>query len=186
MQLLVDFFPLIAFFVSFKLGGIYVATGIFIVACALQIGWHRWKTGKVKTLHWVTGVLVLVFGTATLLLKDPRFIQWKPTVLMWLLSAAFALSHVIGAKPLAQRFLESVLGEHASARSSAFWHRLNLAWIVFFAFLGGLNLYIVNHFSQDAWVNYKLFGQTVLMMLFMMPQVLWLMPKEPASQGGNG
>lgn len=185
MQQLVDFFPLIAFFASLKLGGIYVATGVFMAACLLQIAWHWWRTRTVKTLHWVTAVLVLIFGTATLLFKDARFIQWKPTVLMWLFAVAFAASHFIGAKPLTQRFLESVLGERVAPRPSAFWHRLNLLWIAFFVALGALNLYVAWKFSIDAWGTYKVFGQTLLSMLFMLPQVMWLMPKEPTAASDN-
>ena len=96
MQHLIDFFPLVAFFISFKLGGIFTATAVFIVASALQIALQWWRTRTVKTLHWVTAALVLVFGSATLLFKDPRFIQWKLSVLMWRGSAAFLVREIVG------------------------------------------------------------------------------------------
>jgi intracellular septation protein len=178
MQQLIDFLPLLAFFVSFKLGGIYVATGTLIAACAVQIGWQWMRTRKVKTLHWVTGVLVLVFGSATLFLKDPRFIQWKLTVLMWLLAASFLLSQWVGAKPLSRRFLESVLGEQLGTASTGAWSRLNLLWVLYFALVGALNLYVAYQFSQNVWVNFKVFGVGALTFLFLLPQVIWLMPKE--------
>jgi len=182
MQTLVDFLPLIAFWVSLKLAGIYVATGVFIVACAGQIAWHRWKTGKVKTLHWVMGVLVLVFGLATLLLRDPRYIQWKTTILLWVVALAFLASHFIGAKPLAQRFFESGLGEHLAPQPASTWHKLNVAWIAFLATLGALNLYVAYNFSQSTWADYKVFGQIALMFVFVFPQLLWLMPKEQPAE----
>lgn len=185
MQQLVDFFPLIAFFASYKLGGIYVATAVLIAACALQIGWHWWRTRTVKTLHWVTALLVLIFGSATLLLRDPHFIQWKPTVLMWLLAGSFLVGHFVGAKTLTQRFLEGVLGEHIAPVEPASWRRLNLAWIAFFIFVGAANLYVAREFSEQAWVNFKVFGVSVLMLLFTLPQIMWLMPKEPASRDAS-
>ena len=174
MQQLIDFFPLIAFFVGFKLGGIYTATAVFIVASALQIGVQWWRTRTVKTLHWVTALLVLVFGGATLLLHDARFIQWKLSVLMWLASVAFLVSQFVGAKPLVQRFLESVLAEHLAPVSARTWSRINLAWVVFFALVGALNLYVARHFSMDTWVYFKVGGVQVLLLLFILPQAFWL------------
>ncbi len=177
MQLLIDFFPLVAFFVSFKLSGIYVATAVLIVASAIQIGVHWWRTRTIKTLHWLTALLVLVFGSATLLFKDARFIQWKPSVLMWLLSGAFLVSQFIGQKPLVRRFLESALAEHLAPVSARVWRRMNLAWVLFFALVGALNLYVARQFSMDTWVNFKVFGVSILLMLFMLPQVFWLAAK---------
>ncbi len=174
MQQLIDFFPLIAFFVSFKLGGIFTATAVFMAACAVQIAVHWWRTHTVKTLHWVTAALVLVLGSATLLLRDPRFIQWKLSVLMWLASGAFLVSQFVGAKPLVQRFLESALAEHLAPVSDRIWARINLAWVAYFALVGALNLYVARHFSMDAWVNFKVVGVNVLLLLFILPQVFWL------------
>lgn len=184
MQLLIDFFPLIAFFASFKLGGIYVATAVLIAASALQIGVHWWRTRTVKTLHWVTALLVLALGSATLLFRDARFIQWKPSALMWLLSAAFLLSHFIGAKPLSQRFLETALAGHLAPVGAQVWSRINLAWVLFFALVGGLNLYVAREFSMAAWVNFKVFGVSILLILFMLPQVFWLAARDPSGGGG--
>jgi intracellular septation protein len=174
MQHLIDFFPLVAFFISFKFGGIFTATAVFIVASALQIAVQWWRTRTVKTLHWVTAALVLVFGSATLLLKDPRFIQWKLSVLMWLASAAFLVSQFVGKKPLVQRFLESTLGEHLAPVAARSWSRINLAWVAFFAVVGALNVYVFRHFSMDTWVNFKVFGVQVLLLLFILPQAFWL------------
>jgi len=186
MQQLIDFFPLIAFFASYKLGGIQVATGVLIAATLLQVGWHWWRTRTVKTLHLVTAVLVLVFGTATLVLKDPHFIQWKMTVLMWILAVSFLVGHFVGERTLTQRFLESVLAEHIAPVEPGRWRLLNLAWITFFTLLGAANLFVAYTFSEQTWVNFKVFGVSVLMMLFMLPQLMWLMPKEQPSGGSAG
>ncbi len=182
MQTLIDFLPLLAFLVAYKLAGIYVATGVLIVACALQIGWHWWRFRKVKAQHWITAVLVLLLGTATLVFHDPVFIQWKPSVLMWLLGAAFLVSQFVGRKPLSQRFLESMLenagGAQQTGASPATWRRLNLAWVAFFALTGWANLYVAQNFSESTWVYFKVGGLSVLTLLFILPQLIWLMPKE--------
>jgi intracellular septation protein len=185
MQQLIDFLPLIAFFASFKLGGIYVATAVLIAATAVQIGVHWIRTRTIKTMHWVPALLVLVLGSATLLFRDQHFIQWKPTVLMWLAGAAFLVSHFIGAKPLSRRFLESMLAEHLAPVSDQTWKRINLAWVLFLTAIGALNLYIARSFSLDAWVNFKVFGISLLLLLFVVPQVIWLAVKDAPAAGGT-
>jgi intracellular septation protein len=185
MQQLIDFLPLIAFFASFKLGGIYVATAVLIAATAVQIGVHWIRTRTIKTMHWVPALLVLVLGSATLLFRDQHFIQWKPTVLMWLAGAAFLVSHFIGAKPLSRRFLESMLAEHLAPVSDQTWKRINLAWVLFLTAIGALNLYIARSFSLDSWVNFKVFGISLLLLLFVVPQVIWLAVKDAPAAGGT-
>jgi intracellular septation protein len=184
MQQLIDFLPLIAFFASFKLGGIYVATAVLIAATAVQIGVHWIRTRTVKTMHWVTALLVLILGSATLLFKEAQFIQWKPTVLMWITGAAFLVSHFVGAKPLSRRFLESMLAEHLAPVSDRTWKRINLVWVAFLLAMGALNLYVARTFSMDTWVNFKVFGISILLLLFALPQALWLAAKETPA-GGN-
>jgi intracellular septation protein len=111
MNQLLEWLPLLVFFVGFKLLGIYWATAALMAACALQLVVHRLRTGQFKTMHIVTTVVVLVLGSATLLLHDRRFIQWKPTVLLALAAAVFLGSMVIGKQPLARRMLEAVFNE---------------------------------------------------------------------------
>ena len=86
MQLLFDFFPIIVFFVAFKVYDMYVATAAIIVAMAVQISvqWIRKRT--VNRMLLVSGLLVALFGGATLVLRNPIFIQWKPTIFNWVLA----------------------------------------------------------------------------------------------------
>jgi intracellular septation protein len=176
---LLEWSPLIVFFVTFKLGDIYWATGALMIACVLQLLLHRLYTGKFKTMHIATTCVVLVLGTATLLLHDQRFIQWKLTVLLGLTSLVFLGSSVIGKQPLVRRILEAALPEppRVPARS---WQTLNLLWVAFFAAFAVLNLYVAKRFDVDLWVKFKVFGFPVATMLFMLPQVFWLVSKTPA------
>ena len=97
MKFLFDLFPIILFFVAFKLQGIYVATAVAIAASFAQIGWLWLRGRKIDVMLWVSLALIVVFGGATLLLHDETFIKWKPTVLYWLfamvLSASVLLFH---------------------------------------------------------------------------------------------
>jgi intracellular septation protein len=169
MKLLFDLFPVILFFIAFKFAGIYVATGVAIAATVAQIAWTKWRHGKIDTMLWVSFAIITVFGGATLLLHDETFIKWKPTVLYWLFSAILLFSSVLFKKNLMRTLLQEKI-----ALPLHVWHRLNLMWSLFFAVLGFINLYVAFNFSTDAWVNFKLFGFTGLMVVFILGQSAWL------------
>src|ERR1700681_3009936 len=185
MNQLIEWLPLIVFFVGFKLFGIYWATAALMSACVLQLVVHRLRTGKYKTMHIVTVVVVLLLGTATLLLHDRRFIQWKPTVLLALAAAAFLASMLIGKQPLARRMLEAVFNEPLNISPRA-WLLINSLWAGWLALLAAANIYVARNFDESIWVNFKVFGITVAMLIFMVPQVLWLSGKTKTAQSDQG
>jgi intracellular septation protein len=190
MKFLFDLFPVILFFIAFKVFDIYIATGVVIAATAAQIGWVWHRHGKVDTMLWVSLILVAVFGGATLILHDETFIKWKPTVLYWL----FAVSLFVSARFFGKNLIRAML-EKQMQLPETLWRKLNLAWIGFFAVMGVINLLIAFafNFSTDTWVSFKLFGGMGLMFLFIVIQGLILakyMPEEkeesspqPPSQG---
>jgi intracellular septation protein len=173
MNQLLEWSPLVIFFVVFKLYGIYWATASLMVACVGLMIVHRMRTGRFKTMHVITAGVVLVLGTATLLLHDKRFIQWKPTVLLGAAACTFLGSTVIGTRPLARRLLEGVFSEPL-ALSRQTWVIINLGWALWFAALAIANIYIARNFQESVWVNFKVFGITIAMLIFMIPQVIWL------------
>jgi len=169
MKFLFDLFPVILFFAAFKLAGIYVATAAAIGATFLQIGLLALLRKKIDTMLWVSLGIIVVFGGATLVLRDETFIKWKPTVLYWLFAAALA-----GAALLFRRnLIRSMLGEQVRLPDPV-WARLNWSWVAFFALMGGANLFVAFSFTTDQWVNFKLFGATGLMLLFVIGQALFL------------
>jgi intracellular septation protein len=169
MKFFFDLFPVILFFIAFKFFGIYVATGAAIVATIAQIAWVKYKHGKVDGMLIASGLIIVVFGGATLLLHDETYIKWKPTVLYWLFAVGLISSNLIFKKNL----IRDVMGKQISMADSI-WSKLNLAWALFFAALGLLNLYIAHNFSTDIWVNFKLFGTIALMFAFVVGQSLVL------------
>ena len=181
MNQLLEWSPLIVFFLVFKLRGIFWGTAALMIACVAQLVIHRLRTGKFKTMHVVTAGVALVLGSATLLLHDQRFIQWKPTVLLSLTAVAFLGSMFIGRQPLVRRMLEAVFNEplHLSSRA---WSLLTALWVGWFALLACANLYVARNFAESVWVNFKVFGITVAMLIFTLPQVLWLSGKTKPAQ----
>ena len=169
MKLLFDLFPVILFFVAFKTFDIYTATAVAIAATVAQIIWTKFRHGKVDTMLWVSFAIIAVFGGATLLLHDETFIKWKPTVLYWLFSAILLFSNLFFHKNLMRVLLHEKIALPVHA-----WNRLNLVWSLFFATLGFINLYVAFNYSTDDWVNFKLFGFTGLMVVFVVAQGAWL------------
>jgi intracellular septation protein len=185
MNQLLEWLPLLVFFVGFKLLGIYWATAALMGACVLQLVVHRLRAGQFKTMHIATTVVVLVLGSATLLLHDRRFIQWKPTVLLALAAVVFLGSMAIGKQPLARRMLEAVFNEPLQISARA-WLLINSLWVGWLALLAAANIYVAQNFAESVWVNFKVFGITAAMLIFMLPQVLWLSGKTKAAQSDPG
>lgn len=169
MKMLFDFFPIILFFVAYKLQGIYIATTVAIAATFLQVGWVWLRHRKVETMHLITLGLIVVFGGATLYLHDEQFIKWKPTVINWLFGVAFLGSQYFGEKPFIQRMMANNI-----ELPRPVWYRLNMSWALFFLFLGAVNLFVIYTFDTDTWVNFKLFGMLGLTFAFVILQAIFL------------
>ena len=169
MKLLLDFFPIILFFVTFKTWGIMAATAVAIAATVLQIGYLWRKNGFVEPMQWVSLGVIVVFGGATLLTQDETFIKWKPTVLYWLMGGALWLGYFV----FKRNFLRQLMGAQLELPDPV-WLVLLHSWAGFFAGMGVLNLWVANHFDTDTWVSFKLFGGLGLMLVFVLLQGVYL------------
>jgi intracellular septation protein len=169
MKLLFDIFPVVLFFIAFKLYDIYVATAVAVGATFVQIGWSWLRHRKVDTMMWVSLAVIVVFGGATLLLHNETFIKWKPTVLYWLFAVTLAVSQLAFRKNLIRSMMEKQV-----SLPEPVWMRLLVSWIVFFSVMGVVNLAVAFNFSTDTWVNFKLFGGIGLMLVFVALQSLML------------
>ena len=141
MKFLADFFPILLFFVFYKLYDIYVATAVAILASLGQVGYFWFKNRRVEIMHLVTLGLLAVFGGLTIVLQDRTFIMWKPSIVNWLFAAAFLVSQYMGPRPLIERMMS-----HAIEVPTQIWRRLNLIWVVFFILMGLANLAVANGF----------------------------------------
>ncbi|MDB9957712.1 septation protein A [Oceanospirillaceae bacterium] len=177
MKMLIDFLPIVIFFIVYKLtDDLILATAVLIPATMLQMAYTWFTTKKVEKMQLVTLVLVVVLGGLTVALQDGQFIKWKPTVVNWLFSLAFLGSQFIGQKPIVQR----LMGKSVKLPSQV-WRKLNVAWVVFFAAMGGINLYVAFNYSESTWVDFKLFGMLGLTFVFIIAQGLYMsrfMPKD--------
>ena len=180
MQLLVDFLPIIIFFVVYKLYGMYAATAAIIVAMAIQIAFQWFVQRKVNKMLIASGVLVAFLGGITLALRDPVFIQWKPTIVNWLFAAVFLGSQFISSKTI----IERIMG-HAVQLDASMWRQLNMIWVANFLVLGAANLFVAYNFDENTWVNFKLFGMLGLTLVTAIGQAFWIASRT-SQQGQSG
>jgi len=183
MKILLDFLPVIVFFAVYKYtNDILIATAVLIPATVLQMA-YTWRVQrKIETMQLVTLALVVLLGGATLMFQDKAFIQWKPTVVNWLFAAAFLGTQFIGKKTVVERLMGSSI-----EMDQKIWRKLNLIWVLFFVVLGIINLYVAYNFSEETWVNFKLFGMLGLTLVFILAQGLYISRhvKEPEQETGN-
>ena len=179
MRFLIDFFPILLFFVAYKMEGIYMATGVLMAATVLQTGIIYAIDRRLQTLHKVTLVLVLVFGALTLVLQDERFIKWKPTVLYASMAVVLGAALWIWKK----NFLQILLGSQLTLPEGV-WARLTVAWVAYFLFMAGINAWVAAFYSTEDWVNFKLWGY-VFPVIFIVGQGLYIarfIKDEPAEK----
>jgi len=179
---LMDFIPLILFFIVYKiepraiellgqevtLGGIFSATFVLIASSVLVYGALLIRHRRLDKGQWLTLIGCLTFGGLTLALHDETFLKWKAPIVNWLFASAFAASHFIGDKPIIQRMLG-----HAIELPAIVWQRLNIAWVLFFLISGAANLFVAFTFDR-IWVDFKVFGSLAMTLLFLLGQGIFL------------
>jgi len=215
MKLLLDFLPLLLFFATFKFadlhkdwaaafatdhfgflvsggvvgveeGPVLLATLVVIAATLIQVATLKLMRKRIDLMLWVTLALVVVLGGATIWFHDKTFIKWKPSLAFWTMGIGFWVSHTFFRKNLVKDMIGGEL-----ALPDAVWQRLNYAWMAFFIGLGLVNVYVLYHFSDSAWVTFKAFGVTGFIIVFMVVQVLYLSryvkeePETPDAAAGD-
>ena len=177
MQLFIEYFPLLVFFIINSIAGIYWATGSLIVAAFVQIFYYKIKKEKIPPKQWIIFGLIVVFGGLTIYLQNDAFLKWKVTIINAFFAGALLVSNTFFKKNIIKEFLAESL-----SLPDNIWSRLNLAWAMFFLFCSGLNYYIAFNYDLDTWVNFKVFGLTGLMFLFSITSILFLYKYLPLEE----
>ncbi|WP_194435274.1 septation protein A [Vibrio fluminensis] len=175
MKQLLDFIPLIIFFVLYKAFDIYIATSALIVATAVQLSVTYALYKKIEKMQQITFLMVAIFGGMTVLLHDDDFIKWKVTIIYTLFALGLIVSHLIG-----KSAIKSMLGKEL-ALPDRVWAKLTWAWAFFFSLCALLNLYVAFKLPLDVWVNFKVFGLLAATFVFTVFSGLYIykqLPKE--------
>ncbi len=202
MKFLFDLFPVLLFFVAYKwaasdttaalellqalglsvsgdrLAPILLATAVAIVATGAQVLWLRLRRRRVDTMLWISLALIIVMGGLTLWLQDPAFIMWKPTLLYWTFAAVLGGSAWL----LGINLIERLMGAQLTLPKPV-WTRLNVSWVVFFAGMGALNIWVAQHFEETTWVSFKLYGGLGLTLAFALLQGIYMSRHLPPDSG---
>lgn len=165
-----DFAPLLIFFVAYKLGGVFVGTGAFMVAILIAVGIAKWKLGRVSPMLWLSAVLVIGFGALTLYFRDPKFIQFKPT-LIYAMFAAILFGGLLMGRPMLKYLLEAAY----DGLSDEGWRKLSRNWAWFFVGMAVVNEVLRDTVSFEAWLTIKTWGLTILSMAFAAANIPMLM-----------
>lgn len=173
MQALIELAPVVAFLIAYLTGGIYVATGVLMLAMLLLLAVDWVRLRRIPPMHLVSTLLILLLGGATLILRDTRFLKWKPTIFLWLVALGAAGSVWFGKAPLAQRLLQPLVNRSELLPRST-WLKLNWSWVLFYALLGAVNLAVAAHMSEHFWVDFKVFGLSAALLVFAVAQAAWL------------
>jgi intracellular septation protein len=166
MALLLDFVPLLLFFAAFKWQGIFVATGVAIVASVVQIVWYKASGRPIKPVNWINLAVIAVFGGTALLLHDATYIKLKVTVYYWLCALVLIAGRLVWRK----NFVQVLLPKDELVLPESVWTQLLWSWVGFCVFMGGLNLYVAFNYPLETWVNFKVFGGMGLLLLFAVAQ----------------
>jgi intracellular septation protein len=201
MKFLFDLFPVILFFIVFKVGEshqgaahdialqymgslvsggqltaaqspIMLATAVGIIATVLQIGYLLLRGRKVDGMLWLSLAVISIMGGATIYFHDENFIKWKPTILYWAFAVVLFVAQVLFKKNLMRNVMEANI-----QLPNAIWDRVGYAWMGFLAAMGVLNLFVafvVFKADTGAWVSFKLFGFTGIFFVFIFVQMLFL------------
>ncbi len=161
MKLLIEFFPIVLFFIAFKIKGIFIATLVALIASVSQVGYLFLTKKKIEPMMWISLCIIVIFGGATLLFKNEMFIKWKPTVLYWL----FATILLVSALWYKKNIIQLLMSKQISLNPQQ-WKTMNTSWIAFFYSIGVVNLVVAYTFSTATWVNFKLFGILGLILAF--------------------
>ena len=177
MQLLLDFLPIVLFFTAYVVTkDMLVAVAVLMVVAPLAFAVQWFVSRKINKMSAASTALVVILGGATLISGDSVFIFWKPTVLYWAVAIAFLVSQYVGDKPFIQRMMDAASkdADEPVQLPRKKWVQLNLMWVVFFVFAGGLNIYVAYNYPEETWVNFKLFGLLGLTLVFIVAQSFWL------------
>ncbi|WP_298644333.1 inner membrane-spanning protein YciB [uncultured Cardiobacterium sp.] len=173
-----EFFPALAFVLAYivaaKASGygsqaIYWATAAAMISTILQLAWMRLHHRKIEKRHWITALLILTFGTVTLVVKNPMIIKWKVSVAYLVFACGLLGAQWLGKINLVREMLGSVFDMPATL-----WNRLNLIWVLFFIVMAVLNLVVAYRFSEGFWVGFKLGGTMGAAILFIAAQIFFL------------
>lgn len=171
MKQLLEFIPLILFFMAYKLYGVQVASITLVIATIIQFIILKIKYGKIEKSQWFVAISVVIFGSLTAYFNDLEFLKWKVTLIYGLFAIILLVSQYTFNKPI----IKQLLGKELKLPEQV-WQRLNLGWAIFFIICLIINLYVSTQLSDDIWVDFKSFGFFALTLIATVVTGIYIYP----------
>lgn len=183
MKALSDFLAIILFFATYSVTkNMVLATAVAVAIGILQAAYTWFKFKKLSEMQWVSLIVVVVFGGATIWLKDAIYIMLKTTVICWITALVILVTHLMG-----KNGLKLLLGQEFTLPENV-WRNLTYAWIAFFFAMGLVNLAIAYPFTPEReafWVQYKMYGYLPLTLIFSVAQGIYIVKNLPKETTGE-
>lgn len=173
MKQLIDFVPLVIFFVFFKVYDIYIGVTALMIASTLSliITWAIYK--KIEKVMLFTYLLVVIFGAMTLYFHNPNFIKWKVTIVYLLFATLLLVSQFVFKKPILQALLTKEVHLNGIV-----WKKINFVWFLFCLACAGSNLYVTYFMSESAWATFKVFVLPITTIIFTLMSGIYIYKKQ--------
>ncbi|QIM65441.1 septation protein A [Frederiksenia canicola] len=181
MKQLLEFMPLILFFIVYKTYGVQEAALVLVVATIVQFVALQVLYKRIEKSQWIVGVSVVFFGLLTAYFNDLAFLKWKVTIINAFFAVVLLVSQFVFHKPL----IQMLLGKELKLPENV-WTKLNLGWAIFFLICMAINIVISQFFSDDAWTNFKVFGLTGLSLAAVIATGFYLYPHLKQQEETNG
>lgn len=169
LKQLLDFAPLLVFFIFYKWQDIFYASGALIVATWISVGLTWLIFHKVEKAPLITAIVVTIFGSLTIFFHSADFIKWKVTAIYAIFAVVLIAMQLFTPKTLMERMLGKEL-----AMPPANWKKANIAWVIFFFACALGNIYVAFSLPEETWVNFKVFGLTILTFIFTIASVVYI------------
>lgn len=176
MKQLINFVPLVAFFIFYKLGDIFVASAALMISSTVALALTLLIYRKVDKMTLVTFTVVMIFGALTLAFHKGEFIKWKVSIIY----AASALALLYSQFVTKQTLIQKMFGKEVTLPATT-WKKLNFAWTLFFFACSLANIYVAFWLPETIWVNFKVFGLTGLTLVFTLLSVIYIYRNAPSS-----
>ncbi|OOF56042.1 septation protein A [Rodentibacter myodis] len=184
MKQLLEFIPLILFFITYKLGGVRDAAIVLVIATIVQMIVLKWKYGTIEKQQKIMAGSVVFFGLLTAYFNELRYLQWKVTII----NALFAIVLLVAQFQFKTPLIKKLLGKEITLPEKA-WHTLNLGWAIFFLICMLVNIYISHNMSEEAWIDFKSFGligMTFIATILSGVYIYKYLPKDEQNNHKNG
>lgn len=186
MKQLLEFIPLILFFITYKLSGVRDAAIVLVIATIVQMMILKWKYGTIEKQQKIMAGAVVFFGLLTAYFNELRYLQWKVTIV----NALFAIILLVAQFQFKTPLIKKLLGKEIKLPDQV-WNKLNLGWAIFFIICMLVNIYISHNMSEEAWVDFKSFGligMTIIATIISGAYIYKYLPKDEQNNhkdGGN-